>query len=219
MARARTRLHSRDDRRDASPDMTSSSTQVRTPTSTRERILDAALDLFVDRGVAGTSVSDIERAVGLAAGTGSFYRHFRSKEDVLLASFQRAVARLVEETAAERAAVTNIADPVERRARDCEVLLAEMQRFQPLWQLVVVERDRFPELHRIFTEALGVAHWTFGWGDDPSYAVTVAALAGFHQFTLMDAAPYRDISPTEFIAVLVELTSRDERRTRGRKRS
>ena len=53
----------------------------RAPTSpTRERILDAALDLFVEQGVRGTTISDIERQVGLAAGTGSFYRHFPSKE-------------------------------------------------------------------------------------------------------------------------------------------
>jgi len=196
--------------------MTASGARVRAPSPTRERILDAALELFVDRGVAGTSISDIERAVGLAAGTGSFYRHFRSKEDVLVASFERGVLRLVEETAAARAAATDVANGTERRARDCEVLLAEMQRFQPLWQLVVVERDRYPELHRVFTEALGVAHWTFGWDDDPTWGVAVAALAGFHQFTLMEAAPYRDITPATFIAVLVDVTSRSDRRSRAR---
>jgi AcrR family transcriptional regulator len=195
------------------------SARVSAPSSTRERILDAALELFVDRGVAGTSVSDIERAVGLAAGTGSFYRHFRSKQDVLVVSFERGVARLVDETATQRAAVAEVADPVVRRARDCEVLLAEMQRFQPLWQLVVAERERFPELHRIFTEALGVAQWTFGWDDDPTWGVAVAALAGFHQFTLMDAAPYRNITPTDFIAVLWETMSPDRQSTRTRART
>jgi hypothetical protein len=92
-----------------------------------------------------------------------------------------------------------------------------MQRFQPLWHLVVAERDRFPELHRIFTEALGAAHWTFGWDEDPTWGIAVAALAGFHQFTLMDAAPYRDMTSGEFVAVLVEVTSR-KGRTRARKR-
>jgi AcrR family transcriptional regulator len=190
------------------------SARVSAPSSTRERILDAALELFVDRGVAGTSVSDIERAVGLAAGTGSFYRHFRSKEDVLVVSFERGIARLVDETAAQRAAVAEVRDPIVRRARDCEVLLAEMQRFQPLWQLVVAERERFPELHRIFTDALGIAHWTFGWDDDPTWAIAVAALAGFHQFKLMDAAPYRNITPTDFIAVLLATMAPDGQRTR-----
>jgi AcrR family transcriptional regulator len=198
--------------------MTATNARTRTRPATRERILDAALELFIERGVAGTSVSDIERAVGLAAGTGSFYRHFRSKEDVLVASFEQGVARLVEETAAERAAVTAIADAVERRVRDCEVLLAEMQRFQPFWHLVVSERDRFPELHRIFTDALGAAHWTFGWDDDPTWGIAVAALAGFHQFTLMDAGPYRDMTPTEFVAALVEVTSLHGPDTRVRTR-
>src|SRR6478735_6117921 len=57
--------------------------------NTRERILAASLDLFLERGFDGTSISDIERAVGLAAGTGSFYRHFRSKDDVFVAAVQR----------------------------------------------------------------------------------------------------------------------------------
>lgn len=41
-------------------------------------ILRAALELFVERGIDGTSISDIARAAGVAQG--ALYRHFKSKE-------------------------------------------------------------------------------------------------------------------------------------------
>jgi AcrR family transcriptional regulator len=47
--------------------------------STRERLRDAALKLFVERGYARTSIADIETAAGLAPRAGGFYRHFPSK--------------------------------------------------------------------------------------------------------------------------------------------
>jgi AcrR family transcriptional regulator len=57
--------------------------------STRDRVLDAAFDLFAEVGFAGTTVSEIERRVGLAAGSGSVYRHFPSKDELLPAAIER----------------------------------------------------------------------------------------------------------------------------------
>lgn len=48
------------------------------PDSTRAAILDAALDLFVERGFHGTAVPLVAERAGIAAGT--IYRHFESKE-------------------------------------------------------------------------------------------------------------------------------------------
>lgn len=64
--------------------------------STRERIIDAALHLFAKRGFAGTTITAIEQAVGLAAGTGSFHRHFSSKRAVFDAAIDREIGRLRE---------------------------------------------------------------------------------------------------------------------------
>jgi len=47
--------------------------------STRERLREEALRLFVEKGYAATTIADIERAAGLAPRTGGFYRHFASK--------------------------------------------------------------------------------------------------------------------------------------------
>jgi AcrR family transcriptional regulator len=48
---------------------------------TRQRILDVAVDLFIEHGYAGTSVRDISERLGMTKG--SLYYHFASKEDVL----------------------------------------------------------------------------------------------------------------------------------------
>lgn len=57
---------------------------------TRERILDAARRLFVERGYAGTSIRDI--AEDLRMTKGSLYYHFSSKEELLNALMTPLVA-------------------------------------------------------------------------------------------------------------------------------
>lgn len=52
--------------------------------STRERIMTEALRLFGEQGFAKTSVAQIERAAGLSSGAGGLYRHFRSKDELLV---------------------------------------------------------------------------------------------------------------------------------------
>lgn len=54
-----------------------------------KRILDAASQLFRERGIEATSVSDVMKAAGLTHG--GFYRHFDSKEALVSAAFKTAV--------------------------------------------------------------------------------------------------------------------------------
>jgi TetR/AcrR family transcriptional regulator, repressor of fatR-cypB operon len=58
----------------------------------RDRILDAALGLFAERGFHGTSVPEIAEAAGVAAGT--IYRYFESKEQLVNALYQEHKGRL-----------------------------------------------------------------------------------------------------------------------------
>jgi AcrR family transcriptional regulator len=53
---------------------------------TKRRIEAAALRLFVEKGVAETSVRDIAGAVGLS--DGALYRHFPSKDELIWSLFQ-----------------------------------------------------------------------------------------------------------------------------------
>lgn len=69
-----------------SPPRASSSTaaaRARTvpPVDKREAILDAALELFVERGFHGTAVPLVAERAGVGAGT--IYRHFASKEQLV----------------------------------------------------------------------------------------------------------------------------------------
>ncbi|MFD3461634.1 TetR/AcrR family transcriptional regulator [Nocardia fluminea] len=54
--------------------------------TSRERILTEALRLFGEQGFAKTSVAQIERAAGLSGGSGALYRHFKSKDELLVAA-------------------------------------------------------------------------------------------------------------------------------------
>ncbi|MDQ4142761.1 MAG: TetR/AcrR family transcriptional regulator [Actinomycetota bacterium] len=67
--------------------------------STRERLLEAGLRLFAERGFRGTTVGEVEAAAGLAPRAGALYKHFGSKEELLAAAVER---RLVELQTLER---------------------------------------------------------------------------------------------------------------------
>lgn len=56
-------------------------------TNTRDRIEAAAIRLFVEKGVAETTVRDIARAVDISEG--ALYRHFVSKEQLVWLIFER----------------------------------------------------------------------------------------------------------------------------------
>jgi AcrR family transcriptional regulator len=53
------------------------------PVGTRERILDAALDLFIEKGFDKTSLREIAEQLGVTKA--ALYYHFASKEDILMA--------------------------------------------------------------------------------------------------------------------------------------
>lgn len=60
---------------------------------TRERLVTEAMRLFSTNGFEATSVSQIEAAAGLAAGSGALYHHFKSKEALLNAGIDRQLDR------------------------------------------------------------------------------------------------------------------------------
>src|SRR3984957_14172445 len=72
------------------------------PTNTRERILDAALNLFIEKGFDKTSLREIAEQLGVTKA--ALYYHFTSKDDILMALHLRlheagrdALAQLTEE--------------------------------------------------------------------------------------------------------------------------
>jgi len=173
--------------------------------NTRQRILTASLERFLDRGFDGTTVSDIERAVGLAAGTGSFYRHFRSKDDVFVAAVERSATEYIEEFLEILRELDRIDDPVERLRRDFHMRLAAMQKFDPIVRLMRAERERFPELEKTFTTDLELNQWQLGWEEHPLPGIVMAALVGYGQLSQLEDSPYCGLPADDFVDALVEL--------------
>ncbi len=60
----------------------------------RRRIMDVAAELFLERGVDGGSLRQIAELAGMKAG--SIYYHFASKNDLLVAIFERGIAVMVD---------------------------------------------------------------------------------------------------------------------------
>jgi AcrR family transcriptional regulator len=65
--------------------------------ATRDRLMSAAMALFAERGFAGTSVGEIERAAGLAPRSGALYQHFSGGKDELLRAAIEHELRAVDE--------------------------------------------------------------------------------------------------------------------------
>lgn len=76
----------------------------------RNEILDAADELFGEKGFDGTSTNDILDKVGIARGT--LYYHFKAKEDIMDALIERYNARLL---SAARTAASDKNVPINER--------------------------------------------------------------------------------------------------------
>ncbi|MBB4212645.1 TetR family transcriptional regulator [Rhodothalassium salexigens DSM 2132] len=83
--------------------------------SRRQALLDAAANLFVAKGYAGTSIRDIAAAVDMLPG--SVYYHFASKERLLLAVHREGVAHFTAEVEAALAPFQAAGPTLERVAR------------------------------------------------------------------------------------------------------
>lgn len=84
-----------------------------------ERILDAAAELFVDRGVSGVGMGEIARAAGCSRAT--LYRYFADRNELHLAFVHREARRVGALVAAE------IADTREPKQRTATAVLAAVR--------------------------------------------------------------------------------------------
>ncbi|MGW4094311.1 TetR/AcrR family transcriptional regulator [Nocardia sp. NPDC004750] len=75
------------------------------PGKTKARLVEEAMRLFARQGYRATSVEQIQVASGLTAGSGAFYKHFKSKRELLEAAVTGAIEQMnirSEEAVAER---------------------------------------------------------------------------------------------------------------------
>ena len=80
--------------------------------SARERLAQAAFDLFDERGYEQTTVDDITDRAGL--GRTTFFRHYRTKEDVIFPDHDRMLEQIRERlrTSSHRTALAAVSDAV-----------------------------------------------------------------------------------------------------------
>jgi len=129
---------------------------------TREQILQAALQLFNDRGYHGTSMRQIAERAGVALG--SIYNHFPNKEQIFLVVLMRfhpaveilpALESAQGETVEElvRDAASRIVSQIDQRREFLNLMFIEMvefkaQHIQELFQVI------FPQVLAYATQSL-----------------------------------------------------------------
>lgn len=110
-----------------------------------ERLLDAAIHLFGERGYRGTKVGDIEARAGFSPRAGAFYRHFASKEQV----FRAALDRWIDDVATFPDSVDELL-PLDDLAAELTVVargtLQLLARQRQLFRFLGRDSDEFPEL-------------------------------------------------------------------------
>lgn len=114
---------------------------------TRSLLMEDGLKLFSTKGFEGVSVGELEEAVGLKAGSGSFYRHFADKEALLKAILDREIERARQRRAVEQEAIAHPA--VDIRVALTEQFRLTLRGFREnaqLLNLLTRGADHFPAL-------------------------------------------------------------------------
>lgn len=186
---------------------------------TRERIIDVALRLFADQGVAATPVTAIEAGAGLSAGSGSFYRHFKDKTELLSAVVEREMARVKKDPAAQVANASGDLPPAEALAIQLRSDLDFLRELLPMMAILMWERGRAPNLGLRVQQAMVERGVEQGVADllltapagpvaaDPPAAATVlmSAMVGYFLSVEYFGKPPADVGPERFTGTLARL--------------
>jgi AcrR family transcriptional regulator len=127
---------------------------------TRERILEAAAEVFADKGYYGAAVDDIVRAADSSKGT--FYFHFPNKRGIFTALLDHLTARLLERVAVAVAGQGRDDEPVRRLDAALGAVLGAFSQRRRLARLLLVEAaglghamdDRLLSVHARFTDLI-----------------------------------------------------------------
>jgi AcrR family transcriptional regulator len=143
-------------------------------TAAQTRIIDAALDLFAEHGISGTSLQMIADAIGVTKA--AVYHQYNTKDEIVLAVAEVVLARL-------DAAVT-AAEAERSRARARDVLIGKMIDLAVERRRVasVLQRDpimlRFLDEHEPFRKVMvRVNRVLMGGASDPAARVQAGVLA------------------------------------------
>lgn len=114
---------------------------------TRDRVLRVSMQLFGEQGYAATTVAAIESAAGLSPGSGSLYRHFRSKEELLEEGVRRQMQTAADLRTALREGEELAALALPDRMREVlRMTMARLEHARDLVRMMLREYRAFPEL-------------------------------------------------------------------------
>jgi len=114
--------------------------------SSRERLLQKAIQLFSERGLRETTVGDIEEAAGLTRRAGGFYRHFASKEEVVIEALRRAAEEMIAEVRLDE--VLSLKAPRAELLVIARALIRHAETYRPVRLILQQEARKLPALRR-----------------------------------------------------------------------
>ncbi|MFN8530493.1 MAG: TetR/AcrR family transcriptional regulator [Anaerolineae bacterium] len=114
----------------AKPDKTT----ARDPEGTRGKILDAAMDVFANKGYHDASVDEIVEASGTSKG--SVYFHFPNKQKLFLALLDK-FADLLERRILE--AIAHEETPVRRASAALEAFMSTFGKYRPFAKILLIQ--------------------------------------------------------------------------------
>jgi AcrR family transcriptional regulator len=161
--------------------MVTRTTTARQPT--KQRLLDAGVRLFSEKGFRETTVGDIEAAVGLQPRRGALYRHFPSKEALLQVALEQHLESLT-----DSGPDLQQLPSADMRADALTMgrwLLGELDRERPIVRILEQDGDRLAALRDSFRRNLV----------DAGYVVT----AGMVQRWLGDTAGTVDVEAVSVV--------------------
>jgi AcrR family transcriptional regulator len=141
--------------------------------SARDRLAEAAFDLFGERGYEQTSIDDITERAGL--GRTTFFRHYRSKEDVIFPDHDRLLEQIGERlrTSSDGTALVAVSDAVRLVLRHYVAEGDLARRRYAITSAVPALRDReiasVARYQRLFREFIA------GWMGDPGEPASLQA--------------------------------------------
>lgn len=119
----------------------------------RQRIVEAAIAVFAEKGFHSARVSDIARRAGVADGT--IYLYFHNKDDLLLSIFEEKMELLLAEL---RRAIEGLDSPIDRMRAFARQHFAQLRRYPELAQVFQVE---LRQSHRFLREYRPEKLWQY----------------------------------------------------------
>lgn len=178
----------------------------------RAALIDTAIELVAERGIAGFTLAEASRRLGVTVGAP--YRHFADRETLLAAAAVKAADALSAVLAAETAGAESPADRLAAAAR-AYVRFAADQR--PLFETLFaagLDKGRLPDLveaARPIEHAFGEPAAALCDGDEQAtedLALAVVAIAHGHATLLIDGALGRAGATAESAATRAADTTR-----------